>query len=317
MNAVAGQPRAMIAAVAAATLLWLALPLLVDRGLLFLAGIVAIDIVIALAFNLLFRTAGLLSFGQAAFIAIGGYGVGYGLTAWPGVPFPALWLGSGLAGALAAIGIGLIAQGRIAGIAFAVLTLALGELLRVAITETTALGRNDGLANIPRPVLHLGLRDVDLAQGNRFYVLIVLACAGLVVALWWLTFSPVGRMLRAQRMEPARAAFLGIDTRTCRLGAFAISGGVTALAGGLLAPWAGIVTPDLAHWSTSTAPLLNTLLGGAGNFWGPAVGAILFAALNYSTRSLEGFGDLITGGLLLAVVLILPGGIISLWQRRR
>ena len=306
----------MVAALGCGALVWLALPFAVNRGLLFLAGVVAIDIVIALAFNLLYRTAGLLSFGQAAFVAIGAYGVGYGLTAWPALPFPALWLGAGVTGAMAAIGIGLIAQNRITGIAFAVLTLALGELLRVVITKTSALGRNDGLANIPRPVLHLGFGDIDLARGDRYYVLIVLACAVLVAALWWLTYGVTGRMLRAQRMDPERAAFLGIDTRRCRLGAFAASGGVTALAGGLLAPWAGIVTPDLAHWSASTAPLLNTLLGGAGNFWGPALGAVLFAGLNYATRSLEGSGDAITGGLLLVVVLALPGGVLGLLRRR-
>jgi len=87
------------------------------------------------------------------------------------------------------------------------------------------------------------MAEFDLGQGNRLYVAIVLACVAMVMAMWWLTYSPVGRMLRAQRMEPDRAALLGIDVATCRLGAFAAAGCVTALAEGLLAPCAGIVTP--------------------------------------------------------------------------
>ena len=84
-------------------------------------------------------------------------------------------------------------------------------------------------------------------------------------------------------------------------------------------PWLQIVTPELAHWSNSTNPMLYTLLGGSANFWGPAVGALILSAVFYLTRSLAGISDLVTGGLLLVVVITLPGGVLGLlgaWRRR-
>ncbi len=134
----------------------------------------------------------------------------------------------------------------------------------------------------------------------------------LIAVLWWVSHSRLGRSFRAVRLDPMRAAFLGIDVRRRQLQAFAISGACAATAGGLMGPLTSIVSPDLAHWGESTKPILFTLLGGAGHFWGPLVGAIVFSGVEYGTRSLAGASDLITGGLLLAVVLAIPGGLLGL-----
>jgi len=174
------------------------------------------------------------------------------------------------------------------------------------------LGRNDGLAGIGRPTIDFGLFAVDLAGGDRYYYFIVVATALLFALTWWLAHSRLGRSFQAVRQDPTRATFLGIDVHARRLLGFVLAGAITGAAGGLFAPWAQIVTPELAHWSQSANPILFTLLGGAAFFWGPLVGAILFALLAYSLRAVTGASDLITGGLLLAVVLAVPGGILGL-----
>ncbi|GJD52213.1 hypothetical protein OPKNFCMD_4975 [Methylobacterium crusticola] len=296
---------------AALVALALALPFLVNRGLVFLAGLVAINAVLGLSFNLLFSTAGLLSFGQAAFSAAGAYAAALLLLRLPEVPFLAALAASALAGAGLAVAIGLVALRRTEGVYFAVLTLAFSELVHVVLAKTSLFGRNDGLTGIPRPRLSYGLGSVDLAVGDRYYVLVILVTAATAAALWWVTRSRLGRAFRAIRLDAMRAAYLGIDVRRRRLQAFAIAGAATGLAGALAAPLTSIVSPDLAHWGESTKPILFTLLGGAGVFWGPAVGAVVYAAVEYATRSLAGASDLITGALLLAVVLAVPGGILG------
>ncbi len=288
------------------------LPEVAHRGLVFIAGLVAINMIFGMGFNLLFSTVGVLSFGQAAFFTAGGYTVALLTLHLPGLNYLLSLLLAMAAGGLIALVIGAFALRRTAGVYFAVLTLAFGELLHIVIAKTTFLGRNDGLAGIVRPVLDFGIFSIDLAPGDRFYYFIVIASALLATLCWWLSSSRMGRRFQAVRQDPTRAAFLGIDVHANRLLGFVLAGAVTAAAGGLFAPWAQIVTPDLAHWSQSANPILFTLLGGAAFFWGPLVGAILFALLAYSLRAVTGASDLITGALLLAVVLAVPGGVLGL-----
>jgi len=292
-----------------------ALPRFVNPGLVFLAGVIAINVVLGMSFNLLFSSAGLLSFGQSAFSAAGAYATALLLLQAPGVPFIITLLISALVGGLIAFLVGLVALQRTEGVYFAVLTLAFSALLHVVIAKTTVLGRNDGLTGIPRPTINLGFASINLAEGQTFYYFVVLVAALLIAVLWWVSHARLGRSFRAVRLDAMRASFLGIDVRRRRLEAFAIAGATTALAGALIGPLTSIVSPDLAHWAESTKPILFTLLGGAGSFWGPAVGAVLYAGIEYGTRTLSGASDLITGALLLAVVLAIPGGILGIVMR--
>lgn len=295
----------------------LLVPFVANNGLVFLAGLVLINIVVALAFNLLFATSGLISFGQSLYVAAGAYTVGVIELNAPAVPFPIALLAGGLVGGAFAFGVGFVALRRSEGVYLAMLTLTFAELLHVVISKTTWLGRSDGLTNIPRPIVSFGAGQLDLTSLNRFYILIVMVTAAATAALWWVTHSRLGRTLRAIKMDPSRATFLSVNLRAYRIAAFTISGGVTALVGGLLGPWTQILTPELAQWQSSTAPLLHTLLGGAGHFWGPAAGAVLFAAVEYATRSMEGVSELVTGGMLLLVILLVPGGLVGLLTRLR
>ena len=288
-------------------------PLWAGQGLLFATGLTLIQGVFALSWNFLFSYAGLASFGHAGFFAIGAYLTGALLRDAPAVPFAAALLAATLLGAAAAGVIGLVALKRLAGVFLAVLTVALSEVLRLAISYVPALGGEDGLSNIPRPHVLFGL--IDLSSSAACYWMLLVVGAAVAAALRLLVASRVGRALAAVRQDPERAAFLGIDVWRYRLFAFMVSGGVAALAGGLFAPWTRIVTLDEVQWLNSTQPILNALLGGASAFWGPVVGAFAYMALTYSTRAVLGLSEIVVGGLLLLVILAAPDGLLGLLAR--
>ena len=294
-----------------AFLLFATLPFWAEKGLVFLAGIVMVQIVFALAFNLMFGLTGLVSFGQAAFFAAGAYASAWLARTAPDLPFFLSIAFGGAVGAVLAVIIGLVALRRASGIYFAILTLALGQLIYTVIGKTTALGREDGLIGIARPTLNFGLFETDLSQGDSYYYLILVTSAVMILGLWWVWHGSLGRILSAIRQEPERVRFLGVNVRRFREYAFVISATVTALAGAMMAPWSQIITPMIAHWSYSALPILFCLLGGSSRFWGPAVGAIVFAGLEHSTRAMVGMAELVVGGALLIVVLAMPGGILG------
>jgi len=296
------------------TITALSVPGLLNRGLVFIAGMIWINAVFGLAFNLLFGLAGVLSFGQAMFFAAGAYATAL-LTQQAGLPLLVALPVAALVGAVLAAAVGVVALRRSEGVYFAILTLAFAELIHLLIVNTSLFGRNDGLAGLPRPRLGVGGWQVDLAAGDNFYYFIVAVCALLILLVRWVIATPFGRALQALKQDPERAEFLGIPVRLHRLSVFVLAGAVTAAAGALVAPWTQIVTPELAHWANSTSPILYTLLGGSAYFWGPALGAVVLSAVFYVTRTLVGLSDMATGLLLLVVVLLLPGGMLGLLTR--
>ncbi|HSW23523.1 MAG TPA: branched-chain amino acid ABC transporter permease [Burkholderiaceae bacterium] len=268
---------------------------------------IVIEALFALTWNLLYGVAGLAAFGHAAFFAIGAYFVGVLLKLAPGVPFLLLLAGAGLVGALAAWLVGAVAIRRTTGIALAILTMALGEILRSVAGYTEVLGKDDGLVAIPRP----SIGGISLGSGTAYYLFLCVVCTLLACALWWFTCSQYGRMLRSIRQDPVRAEFMGIKVQRCRVLAFVVSGALATLAGGLMAPLTQIVTPEIGNIMHSTQPMLNSLLGGVGSFWGPAVGALIFGFLSYGTRTLVGISEIVSGGILLLIVLAAPSGLLG------
>ncbi|MGF7162386.1 branched-chain amino acid transport system permease protein [Rhodoligotrophos appendicifer] len=305
---------AKILALVAAALAFATLPLWADQGIMFLAGLVLIEAVFALSWNLLFGFTGLASFGHAAFFAIGAYLTGYALRTALGVPFLLLIMGSGILGAAVAVLTGLVLLRRTTGIHLAIFTLALAEVLRIIIGYSTVLGREDGLASIPRPALDFGFATINLASGTAYYWFLCVAASLLAGLLWLVCHGPFGRVLVSIRQDPERAAFMGVNVPAYRLLAFTISGGVAAMSGALYAPWAQIVTPESAHWIHSTQPMLASLLGGAHSFYGPIIGTVLFSVINYLTRDLVGLAELVIGLILLVIVLAAPNGVVGLLQ---
>ena len=287
-------------------------PQLVNPGLLFLIGMMLIQSVFALSWNLLFGYTGLASFGHAGFYAIGAYFTGAALRYEFPLPFVVILLLSALSGAAVAFVIGIVALKRLTGIFLAILTVALTEALGKIIGFSPALGEQDGLGNIPRPIIHLGVTTIDLAHANDYYRFLLVAVALIVGALWWCVHSALGRKFRAIRADADRARFVGIDVARYRVISFMISGATAALAGALSAPWTRIVTLDQVNWLASTQPILNSLLGGFTSFWGPVVGSGVFTAINYWTRTFPGLSEMLVGGTLVVIILVAPEGIIGL-----
>lgn len=285
------------------------LPFFANDGVTFIVGLAIIEAVFALSWNLLFNYTGIASFGHAAFFAIGAYFVGcaqrYG---WP-IDFFGQLIVVFLLGGTTSFIIGAIALKRASGIHFAILTLAIAEVVRMVIGYVDYFGRDEGLGGIPRPSVNLGIASLDLRSSTAYYWCILVVCLIVALALWWLVSSRYGRALRSIAQDPERATFVGIDVHRFKVMSFTISGGVAAICGGLSAPWVQIVTPDLSHWLHSAQPMLNSLLGGSGLFWGPAVGAFTYALINYLTRTLDGASEIVIGGILITIILIAPTGI--------
>jgi len=295
----------------------LLLPQFANKGVVFLAGVLWINMVFGFSWNLMFHQTGLVSFGHAAFFAIGGYGYAVIARAHPEVHPLLAFLAAGGIGAAAALLVGIVALRRSLGVYFAILSLALSQIVAMVVADTPYLGRDDGFTGIQRPVLHLGLTSIPLAEGDNYYRFLVVSCALLTLVLWWVTHSRIGRSFRAVQQDAERAAFLGIAVARQRLLCFIIASAVTAVAGALFGPWLQLLTPELAHWTFSARPILFTLLGGAASFWGPGLGALGFMVLEYATRTLHGIGEITVGGTLLLVVLVFPGGLIGAAQRLR
>jgi branched-chain amino acid transport system permease protein len=287
-------------------------PELVNPGLLFIVGMTLIQSVFALSWNLLFGYTGLASFGHAGFYAIGAYFTGAALRYDFHLPFLAVLAVAALLGAAVAFLIGIVALRRLTGIFLAVLTVALTEALGKIIGLTPALGEQDGLGNIPRPIINLGIGTLDLTHVDDYYRFLLVACVLVISFLWWVVHSRLGRTFRAIRNDPDRAAFVGIDVARYRLISFMISGGTAALAGALSAPFTRIVTLDQVNWLASTQPILNSLLGGFTSFWGPIVGSVVFTAINYWTRTFPGLAEMLVGGVLVVIILVAPAGILGM-----
>lgn len=293
------------------------MPFWANPGMIFLAGVALIAALFALSWNLLFGTTGLATFGHAAFFAIGSYACGLVLKYTAGHHLLIVLVLVALFGALVAFVVGIIALRRTAGIALAILTLALSEIMRLLVLSSPTLGRDDGIAGIPRPNLELGFVTIHLQSTDHYFWFLFATCGTLALALWWLTEGSFGRVLRAIRQDPERTSFLGLKVARFRLIAFTLSGFIATFAGALQAPWVQIVTPASASYLVSMQPMLSTLLGGASFYWGPVVGTVLFFILDQLTSSLAGLSEMFTGGLLLLLVMLAPDGVLGIVGRLR
>jgi branched-chain amino acid transport system permease protein len=287
------------------------LPIWVGGGVLYIACLVLIGTIFAMSWNLMFGFGGVATFGHAAFFAVGAYLSAFLLKSASHVPFELALLAAAALAAFVAAAIGIIAIRRANGVQLAILTLALAEVLRVIISYSATLGRDEGLSGVPRPSVGYGGLSAQLSSDTSYYLFLCLCCGLLGWFLWALCHSAFGRTLRSIRQDAQRALFLGINVDRFRLLAFIIAAAVAAVCGALSAPLSQIVTPETASIARSTQPMLHTLVGGAASFWGPAVGTVVFAALEYSTRTLAGLSELIMGVTLLVIVLVAPGGVVG------
>jgi branched-chain amino acid transport system permease protein len=228
----------------------------------------------ACAFNLLIGYTGLLSFGHAAFLGIAGYAMGQAVKVW-GLP-PELGLLAGTAtAALLGYLIGSLAIRR-QGIYFAMITLALAQMLYFFCLQAKFTGGEDGLQGVPRGNL-FGLISLDDDRTLYYFVFAVFLLGFSLIHR--AIHSPFGQVLTAIRENEPRAISLGYDVDRYKLLAFVLSAGLSGLAGSTKTLVLGFETLTDVHWHMSGEVVLMTLLGGMGTVLGPVVGAFIVKTL--------------------------------------
>jgi len=292
-------------------LLLLLVPMFAGRFYQYLMTQIFIASLMAVAFNLLLGTTGLLSFGQAAFFGVGAYTVGLLLTKGGLETLPAL----ALAPVVAAVAAGIIGFFcvRLSGVHFAMLTLAFGQLIFTVVYKWYGLtGGDNGIQGIPvKPIPLGGLGTVDLGSTQAMYYFVLVVVGLSVELLLRFRSSPFGATLKAIRENGQRASFLGVNIHLYQWTAFVVAGAFTGLAGGLFAMMEKAISPEIIHWSKSAEPVFMAIIGGIYTFAGPAVGAVVYVILNSYLVAWTEKWALVLGLVLLTLVLLLPGGVVG------
>ena len=265
--------------------------------------------VFAMSLDLLMGYAGMVSFGHSAFFGVGGYVAALALAKSPGL-VSALVLPA-LAAGLAALIIGFFSI-RVSGVYFIMLTLAFSQMFYAYTFQVSWLGAEDGLVGIPRPMVPGG--EVASLRGFHGYLLALVALAAL--ALWRVTRSPFGHVLRGIHENEARMAALGYAVDRYKLLAFVIAGVVAGLAGSLYTQFTGSITPDAFFWKTSGEALLMVIIGGTGTLGGAMLGAGAFILLQSLVSTYTERWMLILGVTFILFVLFAPGGIVGVLRGR-
>ena len=241
-------------------------------------------VLFASAFNLLLGYTGLLSFGHAAFFGGAGYVAGYMMRDLHVTPELGLLAGTA-AGAFIGLVVGLLAIRR-QGIYFAMITLALAQMLYFFCLQVPFTGGEDGLQGVPRGKL-FGVLDLSSDLTLYYVVLAIVALAFLLIVRT--IHSPFGQILKAIKENEPRAISLGYDTDRFKLLAFVLSAALTGLAGSLKTLVLGFETLTDVHWSMSGSVILMTLVGGLGILSGPLLGAALVIALENKLGDIGSF----------------------------
>ena len=292
--------------VAAVLLFLLIFPLLMPYEAL------AVNILIfglfAVGFNLVFGYTGLLSFGHASFLGVGGYLTGIAMVHLGLHWLPALLVGV-VASLIAGLAVGYLAI-RTRGIYFSMVTLALGQIIYYLFYKAERwTGGENGLRGIKVEPMDIGPLHIDFLNPTVKYYVIWLFVA---LALWLvsrLLASPFGAVIESIRENEKRAAACGYDVAKAKLLIFVISAGICGLAGGLRALLLSVVPVDSLHYLQSGQAVMMCLLGGMGTFFGPFVGAAIFLYLEDVVTNLTKYWMGVVGLLFMGLVLFFPRGI--------
>ncbi|HLT99744.1 MAG TPA: branched-chain amino acid ABC transporter permease [Burkholderiaceae bacterium] len=227
----------------------------------------------ACAFNLLLAYTGLLSFGHAAFLGGAAYATGHSLVVWGFPTWLGLLFGTGVAAALGLI-MGAVAIRR-SGIYFAMITLAMAQMIFFYFLQAPFTHGEDGLQGIPRGSIF----GIDLSNDlNLYYLVLAVFILGFIVC-WRTVNSPFGQVLKALRENEARTISLGYDVSKFKLLVFVISATLAGLAGATKSLVFVSATLSDATWQMSGLVILMTLIGGLGTFLGPVLGALIVVVL--------------------------------------
>ncbi|MCB8838849.1 branched-chain amino acid ABC transporter permease [Aurantimonas sp. VKM B-3413] len=260
----------------------------------------------ATAFNLLLGYVGLLSFGHAAFFGGAAYFTAHAVKVWHWDPLAAIALGFVGAGLMGLV-VGFIAIRR-QGIYFAMVTLALSQMIFFIFLQAPFTHGEDGIQGVPRGNL-LGILDLNQPL-NIYYLVLAIFVLGFF-AVWRIVNSPFGHVLKAIRENENRAISLGYRVERYKLGAFVMSAAIAGVAGSMKAIVLQIATLTDVAWQMSGEVVLMTLLGGMGTIFGPSVGAALVVTMqNYFATS--GFPVTVVIGIIFVLcVLLFRRGIVG------
>ena len=260
----------------------------------------------ACAFNLLIGYGGLLSFGHAAYLGSAGYIAAHTAKVWGWPPELAI-----LAGTLGAAGLGLVIGAlaiRRQGIYFAMITLALAQMLYFFCLQAPFTGGEDGIQAVPRGML-FGVIDLRNTLPMYFTVLAIFLAGFLLV--YRTIHSPFGQVLKAIRENEPRALSLGYGADHYKLIAFVLSAALSGLAGGTKAIVFQLASLTDVHWSMSGEVVLMTLLGGLGTVFGPVVGAVIVIGLETYLAQLGAWVTVVQGAIFVICVLAFRRGVVG------
>ncbi len=312
-------PRAQRAGFSVAATPWLVAAAIVvvlpfvfsDRSMITIMNQIAITIVFALSYNMLLGQGGMLSFGHAVYMGVGGFFCVHIMNMVEDMslplPLPLLPIFGGLFGLGLATIVGSFST-RKAGTVFAMISLGVGELIAAcSIIIVAFFGGEEGVSG--DRTYGLPFFGVEFLQQIEVYYLIVFWLIVSALLMYLFSRTPVGRMANAVRDNPERAEFLGYSARWVRFYSFCASGFFAGIAGGLFAINYEILTEENLNLTQSGAILLITFLGGIGFFFGPIIGAIVFTLLQTVLSLQTELWQLYVGALFVATVMYFPGGL--------
>jgi len=266
----------------------------------------------ACAFNLLLGTSGLLSFGHAAFFGMAAYVSGHALKVW-GLPFEVAAILGTLTGAALGLIFG-IASIRRQGLYFAMITLALAQMVYFLAFQMPFTHAEDGLTAVPRGKV-LGLFDL-----NNLYVLYYTAAVVFTIGYLMIvriTYSNFGQVLKAIRENQPRMISLGYSVNNYKLVAFILSAALSGLAGATKTMVVQLASTVDVHWATSGDVTLMALLGGVSTLFGPVIGAVIVESLQFYLADSGLPIPAVIGAIFVVCILLFRHGIVGEYQRLR
>jgi branched-chain amino acid transport system permease protein len=263
----------------------------------------------AVSLNLILGYGGMMSFGHAAYLGIGGYAVG--MLAHEGVYSGFVqWPVALAASALFALIIGALSL-RTRGVYFIMITLAFAQMAYYIVAGIARYGGDDGLTIYKRSEF---VAPLDLSSKVQFYYLCLLLLYGATYLVWRLVNSRFGMVVRGARSNDMRMRAIGFPTYRYRLVCFVIAGTLCGLAGALLANHNDFISPATMYWTRSGDLIIMVVLGGMASPFGPVFGAVALLVLEEFLSGITEYWQIILGPLLLLVVLFARGGIDGLLQ---
>ena len=287
-----------------------------STGNFFLLSLFTRIVILAMAatsLNLILGYGGMVSFGHAVYLGIGGYAIG--ILAYEG--FSSGWLQWPLAifaSALIALVIGLLSL-RTRGVYFIMITLAFAQMAYYIAVALDRYGADDGLTIYRRSLFGPWL---DLSNKTLFYYICVAFLLGTIYLVYRLVNSRFGLVIQGARSNDRRMRTIGFPTLRYKLVCFVIAGTICGIAGALLANHTDFVSPAMMHWTRSGDLIVMVVLGGMGSIFGPLIGAFVFLALEELLSTITEYWQILLGPLLLLVVLYARGGIDGIltgWRR--